>query len=280
VFLPLLAPLPDLPRLVAAGLHGVAAEGRALTAASKEAVKARSGAIYAHFGIEPVRKHILCPLPDHDDRNPSFRLDDQGGWICTCGAGDVISLTSRMRGLKFTEALTLCAEIAGTEPPEPVRQTMPSTTGKYAQEIWQRATRSDNAVSTHHYAMEKQITHAFGAGRALVTGKLIGQGADCIVVPIRHQGTGEVVSVQCINEDGVKQTFGQMGAAFLLLGDEHDQKAGWFVVEGWATAWGIRKLVHRSAALVSFGLSRMEPVAILAADLYQPKKVRVLKDAP
>jgi hypothetical protein len=32
-------------------------------------------------------RHVRCPLPDHDDADPSFRIDkpDEGRAICSCG---------------------------------------------------------------------------------------------------------------------------------------------------------------------------------------------------
>ncbi len=57
----------------------------------------------------------LCPMPDHDDRNPSFYVDPGKQYYrCFgCGAhGDVIDFVMRMRGLTFKEAL----EYLGIEP--------------------------------------------------------------------------------------------------------------------------------------------------------------------
>lgn len=250
---------------------------------TKESVLAHAALIYGHFGIEPTHRHVTCPFPDHDDRHPSFRRDDKGGWICTCGAGDAISFVSRMRGMKFADSLAFCASIAGTtipDAPKLVRTPKQTSTSRYATNIWSKAARSDNAVASHPYSLKKSVSHAFGAGRALVSGSLVGQGADCIVVPIRRNGTGEVIAVQCINEEGVKQTFGQMDGAFLIVGDESDKKAAWLVVEGWASAWGIRSILRHSVAVVSFGKSRMESVAKLAADLYQPDEIMIAEDAP
>jgi putative DNA primase/helicase len=79
--------------------------------------------------------------------------------------------------------------------------------------------RADAAVAAHPYAIRKQITHAAGAGRARVTGSVVGQDADCIVVPYRTLD-GELVGVECINAEGAKQTFGRKGV--LVLGNDQD----------------------------------------------------------
>lgn len=43
---------------------------------------------------------VHCPMPGHDDVNPSFRIDkpDEGRAICTCGSYDGIGLIARLRG--------------------------------------------------------------------------------------------------------------------------------------------------------------------------------------
>ena len=118
--------------------------------------------------------------------------------------------------------------------------------------------------------MKKGITHAFGAGRTLVTGSVVGKQEDCIVVPIREHGVGEVVAVQAINSDGRKQTFGTIGDGFLLLGDERNTSSIWHAVEGWATGCSVRKAKKCSVALISFGKGRLQKVADLAWELYRP----------
>lgn len=51
-------------------------------------------------------RHIRCPLPNHADRNPSWRYDLQRGrWFCSCGHGDLIDLVMAMLGCTFPEAV-------------------------------------------------------------------------------------------------------------------------------------------------------------------------------
>jgi putative DNA primase/helicase len=54
-------------------------------------------------------KHIHCPFPGHEDKNPSWRWDSKNGaWFCSkCGGGDVLHTVQRMKGLSFVEALDL-----------------------------------------------------------------------------------------------------------------------------------------------------------------------------
>lgn len=70
------------------------------------AISIRSVAIDLGFVLTPTGLG-RCRLPDHDDRNPSFSLDDtkQRFKCFACGGrGDVIELTQRMTGLRFREA--------------------------------------------------------------------------------------------------------------------------------------------------------------------------------
>jgi hypothetical protein len=46
--------------------------------------------VAAHYKLHlevGARNHVRCPLPDHPDRDPSFRADGEKTWVCTCGAG-------------------------------------------------------------------------------------------------------------------------------------------------------------------------------------------------
>jgi AAA domain len=44
------------------------------------------------------RLHGRCPLPRHDDTHPSFALFPDGGYICSCGSGDVLRLYVELQG--------------------------------------------------------------------------------------------------------------------------------------------------------------------------------------
>lgn len=134
-------------------------------------------------------------------------------------------------------------------------------------------------VSQHPYAVRKGITHPFGAGRGVASGSVVGQDADCLLIPIRPNGIDEPIAVQAINADGKKQTYGTIADGFLLLGDERDTSAAWFAVEGWATAHAVRHALRHSVVLISFGKGRLQKVAQLAADLYHPDQITILSEA-
>jgi hypothetical protein len=60
------------------------------------------------LGIEPPRRGKLVRCPLHEERTPSFSVDDSKGWYCFgCGAkgGDGLELWRQVRHLTFAEAV-------------------------------------------------------------------------------------------------------------------------------------------------------------------------------
>jgi hypothetical protein len=74
-------------------------------------------AIYAPDNVKSRhRPQIVCPLPDHDERSPSFTIypEDNTWWCFGCGQGnDAIDLVQKMTGLDFRGAVDHLAELAG-----------------------------------------------------------------------------------------------------------------------------------------------------------------------
>lgn len=160
-------------------------------------------------------------------------------------------------------------------PPPPKRDT-----GAYAAEIWLRADCSDDAVASHPYAKNKHITHAGGAGRTVVSGRVVGQDADCIVVPIRDISTDKVMAVQCINPEGKKQTFGPVSGYGLVLGNTLDKSLYWCVAEGWASAYSMvfHHMHGDGVAACSFGKSNQDALAQVMAEVYKPDVIHILRE--
>lgn len=152
-------------------------------------------------------------------------------------------------------------------------------TWRYALQLWSAANRDDSVVAAHPYCQRKNIKHAFGAGRGVASGSLIGRDADCILIPIKPNGIDDPVALQAINASGKKQTFGPMDGAFLVLGDERDLKSPWICCEGWATAHAVRKAMRKSVVLVSFGKGRLQKVATLAAEHFKPDAITIFAEA-
>jgi len=163
-------------------------------------------------------------------------------------------------------------------PAEPARRAEPdSRTLAYARTIWARADRADDAVAGHPYAIRKGITHAAGAGRATVSGRVVGQLADCIAVPLRTLA-GTFVGVEAINPEGAKQTFGRKG--LLILGNDRDATLNTFVVEGWATAvHTLNTYAWNACAVVAGGKGRLGQVARALDQRYPGRAIIVCEEA-
>jgi putative DNA primase/helicase len=155
-----------------------------------------------------------------------------------------------------------------------------SSTKVYALELWLRLVRSDNAVAAHQYAIAKGIESAGGAGRTTASGRIIGQEADCIVVPIWDIQTDKVQGVQCINSEGKKQTFGNISGGGLILGNILDKHIPWYVAEGWASAYSMVFHHHHGNAVcaAAFGKSNLDRLAQAIADKYAPDEITILEE--
>ena len=157
--------------------------------------------------------------------------------------------------------------------------TLPeSSTRAYGLRLWFKAT--DKAVTEHTYARQKDITSGGGARRGLASGKVIGSGADCIIVPARNIETEAVMAVQCINPQGKKQTFGSVRGCGLLIGNTLDKHIPWYVAEGWASAWSM--VFHHSrgnaVCAAAFGKGNMERLAEIIAAHHAPDEITILEE--
>jgi hypothetical protein len=87
------------------------------TAAIDQAVKGCEAEVVRGVGIAwHGRDHIHCPYGTHPDRNPSWRLTEQGLAICTCRtAHNVFHVVMAMEGLDFDAAKIRVAEILGRQ---------------------------------------------------------------------------------------------------------------------------------------------------------------------
>lgn len=261
----------------------------------KAAAHGRWPEILGGLGIDPAalrNRHGPCPGCGGKDR---FRFDDKeiGRFYCGGGgepvSGDGFALLQHVHGWSARESLERVAQSMGMDaeplpiapPRAPQKPPEPSRTAAYALELWRSARTDDAVVGTHPYAISKGITWAAGAGRVVVPkGKIVGDGSDCLVIPIRSMDW-RVIAVQCINTAGAKQTFGPMQDGCLILGNTLDLSIPWVVVEGWADAVSIVFHIYKGDAvgICAFGKSRMERIAQAVADHYQPKRITILEDA-
>lgn len=148
----------------------------------------------------------------------------------------------------------------------------------YARSLWKTASCDDAVVAAHPYARKKGIAWAAGAGRGIVSGSLIGQSADCLIVPIRANATGDIQGVQAINADGKKQTFGKVSSGCLVLGNTLATDLPWLVCEGWASA--VSAVFHHHAgnavAAAAFGKHNLEKAAAILASVFAPEQITIL----
>ena len=154
-----------------------------------------------------------------------------------------------------------------------------SSTFDYAKRLWLASDWKN--VSSHVYAKAKGIDWPAGAARGIASGRVVGQNADCIIVPIRDLNTNKVMAVQCINSRGAKQTFGQLSGNAFICGNTLDQSIRWFVVEGWADA--VSMVFHHcdgnAVAMAACGKGSMKKLASRVAEVFAPDSVTVLEDA-
>ncbi len=117
--------------------------------------------------------------------------------------------------------------------------------------------REDSYVAAHPYAIRKGIDWACGVGRGKASGKLIGKNADCLIVPMRTV-SGELRGVEVINAEGEKQTFGNKG--MLVLGNDLDTTLPIYIVEGWADAASLWRMLGNVIVVAAFSKSRLKSV--------------------
>jgi hypothetical protein len=150
--------------------------------------------------------------------------------------------------------------------PEPVSRTQP-----YAFDLWKASNNDDAHVASHSYCLAKGVKHAAGAARGRASGRLVGMDADCVLVPQRTL-EGVLVGVECINREGIKQSFGKKGV--LVLGNDLDPGLPQIVVEGWATAAAILAIYHWNACVYAcFGKGMMEKLAVGVGSKYPKRQI-------
>lgn len=163
--------------------------------------------------------------------------------------------------------------------PKPAPAPQKRNMGIYGQELWIKG--DWRTVGSHPNAMAKGIDWAAGAARGIASGRVIGQNADCIIVPARDLHTNRVAAVQCINPEGVKQTFGPISGHGFICGNTLNKSIRWFVVEGWADA--VSMVFHHYAgnavAFAAFGKGSMDKLAEKVVEVYAPDQLVILEDA-
>jgi hypothetical protein len=234
----------------------------------------------------------------------AFRLfDDWSQTADNYNAADALSVWKSFHGSAVSiGTLVYMAKQCGWNSQEPATLPTPkarrapshqkSNTATYAIELWLAANKwmlADNwldhpspdvSVMAHPYAVAKGIESAGGLGRGKASGKLIGKQSDCLIVPIRNIQSNKVQGVQCINQEGVKQSFGSVSGGALILGNTLDKSLIWYVCEGWASAYST--VFHHQngngVCACSFGKSNLDNTAKLIAKIHQPEEIIILRE--
>ena len=162
--------------------------------------------------------------------------------------------------------------------PRKVLAPVQSTTEAYAKSCWATATADDAVVAAHPYAQRKHVGWAGGVRRGVMSGRLIGQQADCLLVPCFERGVGQLQGVQAINANGEKQSFGRFTGGTLLLGNTLATSGTFYVAEGWATAFATVFHHGGAACAVSFGKGNLDAIAQLVAREFRPACVAILAE--
>ena len=149
---------------------------------------------------------------------------------------------------------------------------------EYAKELWDQAKASTDSICGHPYMNRKELIHNFLARRVKASGMLIGQLADCIIVPIRCIKTDVLTGVECINQDGVKQTFGRKNDGALILGNTLQTISPWFVTEGFASAAACITWHKAETVACAFGKNSLTKTANLLETVYNPEHIVILQE--
>jgi hypothetical protein len=105
---------------------------------ARRMVEGREAEIIRALGIswDGRSGHIRCPYRNHDDRNPSWRLTDDGRAVCTCRPlHSVFDVISEIEGCDFEAAKIRAAEIIGGMPIRP--KVNGETNGHHRDDDWQ-----------------------------------------------------------------------------------------------------------------------------------------------
>ena len=159
--------------------------------------------------------------------------------------------------------------------PIPISTSIPKTPSKtfaYASDLWRSS--SDVHVASHSYALEKGVYWPAGAARGVASGSLIGQNSDCVIVPMRELN-GEFNGVECIAQNGSKQTFGSKGV--LILGNDMNDELTQIIVEGWATAARTFHIFRGDIAIYAcFGKGKVKQLANQLEIQYPQRRVVIM----
>lgn len=114
---------------------------------------------------------------------------------------------------------------------------------RQAQAVYERASQHDHVVSGHyHWELSfKGLLDAghvprlaFGARRGFVTGRLIGDRADCLILPLSELESRKFCGIHCTGSNGTTEVIGESGV--FVFGDELDGSLPVFITDTFSTS--------------------------------------------
>jgi phage/plasmid primase-like uncharacterized protein len=238
-------------------------------------ISGKSSEILDLLGIDQRArfKHVHCPLPDHDDRHPSFRVDQKTErFICTCSprGGSMIDLVIGMgHASNFVEATRWLRKNLFGHAPHYKRISIPTNFVSATTDTKEAADRTEilrvlskcvGVPPLHPYVVKKGIIPLCAMYEPILKN---------LVIPI-HDKDYELQGIEYIDRqnnkfcvDGTKKS-----GNGLVIGDA-DASPILCVVEGWATGVSIHLALSGLPVLVTFGASNLSAARNFASDKQQ-----------
>lgn len=239
--------------------------------------------VLSHLNINPaaLKGHIPCPIPGHDDRHPSFRVDAQKNRAyCSCldGGCSLPDLVVHMGyAASFLESTLFLRRALGLKVSShrKARDSMLRNAGRVPQPIPLAVAASAVAPTSLQAAVTKTSEdwdaflqqcipatgHAYCQKKCIPPiGALIDPGTGHIILRVHDVG-GQTRGYQVITASGEKRFAKgtELARHGLLLG-QLDESGMLEVCEGWAT--GVTLHIHlKTPVLVTFSAHNLLPAA-------------------
>lgn len=234
-------------------------------------IAGRATEVLSAMGIDlrALQRHVHCPLPCHEDRNPSFRVDRKSErFFCTCtprGGGSMVDLViamgcahdftqaarwlRRVMNIQFARGGTPVVRVPGDFVPS---AGLAEERMKAREEILRVFARCLAAPPMHPYARTKGI---------LPVGARYEPTLRCLALPI-HDAEYELEGLELIQPNGDKSCVdgSRKTGNGLMLGDP-DRSPVLGVTEGWATGVSVHIALSGLPVLVTFGCANLGAVS-------------------